>query len=148
MVAGRMTYGCRLDYTWLQVDLFLSQLDEMHGQLQALRTEEYVVLNYTDLLVRAQDYAAPLAGFLGLPVKNVARSFTLSMKAKPKKKNNATPVSDSWSDDVRRDFIEERLQAARNSSKPPRCCSTWIQQMRKAPVARVPQAAPPVRRQH
>ena len=37
-----------------QVDLFLSQLDEMHGQLQSLRTEEYVVLNYTDLLVRAQ----------------------------------------------------------------------------------------------
>tara|TARA_B100000795_G_scaffold98673_1_gene72453 strand:+ start:153 stop:302 length:150 start_codon:yes stop_codon:yes gene_type:complete len=37
--------------------------------------------------VRAQDYAAPLATFLGLPIKNVARSFTLSMKAKPKKKN-------------------------------------------------------------
>ena len=35
-----------------QVDLFLSQLDEMHGQLRSLRTEEYVVLNYTDLLVR------------------------------------------------------------------------------------------------
>lgn len=134
-----------------QVDLFLSQLDEMHAQLQLLRTEEYVVLNYTDLLVRAQDYAEPLATFLGLPVKNVARSFTLSMKAKPKKKNNASSsliISDGWSDELRRGFIEERLQAARNSSKPPRCCGTWIQQMRKTPVARVPQAAPPVRRQH
>ena len=69
-----------------QVDLFLSQLDEMYNQLRLLRSEDYVVLNYTDLLLSSQDYAAPLASFLELPVKNVARAFTLSIKAKPKRK--------------------------------------------------------------
>ena len=37
-----------------QVGLHLQQLDEMYSQLQLLRPEDYIVLNYTDLL------AAPL----------------------------------------------------------------------------------------
>ena len=41
-----------------QVGLHLQQLDEMYSQLQLLRPEDYIVLNYTDLLAAPLEYAA------------------------------------------------------------------------------------------
>ena len=49
---------------------------------------------------------APLSDFLQLPLANLQRAFTLSMKAKPKKKHNASGApmdggtTGTWSDEV------------------------------------------------
>ena len=113
-----------------QVNLFLSQLDEMHGQLQSLDTDDYRILNYTDLLINwqachftpsptltrsptptlkpsrikrrshpdiaprmiCQAYTPSLSDFLSIPEPQISRAFTLSMKAKPKKKKSEAEV--------------------------------------------------------
>ena len=153
-----------------------------YKQLELLRSEDYVVLNYTDLLLRSQDYAAPLASFLELPSarlglaptrpsggvtppphsgvtplpphppsragKNVARAFTLSIKAKPKRKNNGSVALDvpsgAWSDADRRTYIETRLdEVTKSPTSKPRCCDAWVKQMARTRVAHMPSLAPP-----
>ena len=49
------------------MQLFLSQLDVLYQQLQGLRSDEYRVVNYTDILINPTPYAAPMAQFLELP---------------------------------------------------------------------------------
>ena len=136
-----------------QVSLFLSQLDELHSQLGNLRSDEYRVVNYTDVLANPSPYAAPLAEFLELSFASVSRSFVLSIKAKPKRRMNASAPMDggtvgSWSDEIRRNFIESRLQEARSSATPPQCCDEWVRHFERTPVVRVPQVAPPRRQRH
>jgi len=51
-----------------------------------------------------------LAEFLEVPISSVQRAFTLSLKAKPKKKSNATAPMDggttsAWSDEVQSPLI-------------------------------------------
>jgi len=135
-----------------QVGLFLSQLDEMHSQLSQLDTESYRILNYTDLLINWQAYTHSLADFLNIPEAEITRAFTLSMKAKPKKRkseaevpplDNSVPLQ--WSDEVRRSFIDQRLKEATNSPDPPRCCKTWTEALKRTAVVRLPQKLPPSR---
>jgi len=137
-----------------QVSLYLAQLDEMHTQVRTLRAEEYRVINYTNMLLSASEYSAPLAEFLQFPEESVARAFTLSLKAKPKKRSNATAApmdgdtnSGAWSDDVRRAFIAGRLDEARRSADPPKCCDSWIREFSKTVVVRVAEPNPPPRKQ-
>ena len=51
-----------------------------------------------------------MAEFLEVPISSVQRAFTLSLKAKPKKKSNATAPMDggttsAWSDEVQSPLI-------------------------------------------
>ena len=126
----------------------------MHGQIQTLRSEEYRVVNYTNVLINPDLYATPIADFLSLPGGNLQRSFTLSLKAKPKKKHNASsPPMDGgttgqWSDDVRRAFIATRLAEARSGPEAPRCCDSWTGEFARTPVLKVRQSSPPRRQRH
>lgn len=110
-------------------------------------------MNYTNILVSPGLYASPIADFLSLPYAQLQRSFTLSLKAKPKKKHNisgATPMDGgtvgAWSDDVRRAFIATRLSEARASPDPPKCCEEWTREFHRSPVLRVADTRPPQRR--
>ena len=137
-----------------QVALYLSQLDEMYQQIKSLRADDYRVLNYTNMLLSPQEYSQPIADFLQLPLNDIGRSFTLSMKAKPKKKHNvsAAPMdggtTGTWSDEVRRAFIATRLSDARRSDRPPLCCDEWTAEFARSPVIRVGQHTPPRRQTH
>ena len=137
-----------------QVALYLSQLDEMYTQLSILRSDDYRVLNYTNLLISPLDYPAPLSDFLQLPHASISRSFTLSIKAKPKKRQNTTGgpmdggTTGAWSDEVRRAFITTRLTDARRSITPPACCDEWTGLLARSPVVRVDQAMAPRRPTH
>ena len=100
-------------------------------------------------------YTQSIADFLNIPERQVSRAFTLSMKAKPKKKpgEEVAPLDKGdtaqWSDDERRSFIEQRLRLARKSATPPRCCSRWVAELQNAPVVRLPEpAVKPRRRTH
>ena len=133
-----------------QVALYLSQLDEMHAQIQTLRSEEYRVFNYTNVLINPDLYATPIADFLNLPGGNLQRSFTLSLKAKPKKKHNASlerpmdgGTTGQWSDDVRRAFIATRLAEARNGPEAPRCGDAWRRVATRGRTISTPPASSP-----
>ena len=137
-----------------QVALYLSQLDEMYTQIAALRADDYRIVNYTNLLLNPHDYESSLAEFLQLPPSSLGRSFTLSLKAKPKKRSNATAApmdggtTSMWSDEVRRNFIATRISEAKGSASPPRCCDEWTSEFAKSPVVKVKQPTPPRRKVH
>jgi len=126
-----------------QVELFLSQLDEMHSQLAALPPDSFRVVNYTHMLGHAKEYVRDLAAFLEVPEAHLDRAFTLSAKAKPKKRPRA-PSSlpeGTWSDAVRQDFIQQRLAEAAASAKPPRCCDEWTRRLATQRLAQMPSPA-------
>uniref|UniRef100_A0A7S3SKY6 Sulfotransferase domain-containing protein n=2 Tax=Emiliania huxleyi TaxID=2903 RepID=A0A7S3SKY6_EMIHU len=126
-----------------QVELFLSQLDEMHSQLAALPPDSFRVVNYTHMLGNAKEYVRDLAAFLEVPEAHLDRAFTLSAKAKPKKRPRA-PSSlpeGTWSDAVRQDFIQQRLAEAAASAKPPRCCDAWTRRLATQRLAQMPSPA-------
>ena len=122
---------------------------------RAATDDDYRVINYTNVLIQPDLYASPIADFLSLPPQQMQRSFTLSLKAKPKKRHNAsgsTPMdggtTGAWSDDVRRAFITTRLAEARASADPPKCCDEWTSEFGRTPVLKVaaPRSPPQARR--
>lgn len=62
------------------------------------------------------------------------------MKAKPKKHPRAptTAPDGTWSDEVRRSFIESRLAEAERGPHPPACCGSWTRRLAGRRVVQMP----------